>query len=54
MLVDSGSSSAGLHSSEAGRLPSSGVTLKVNEVHYALSLVSGPEEALSCSYSLDR
>lgn len=36
------------------RLPSSGVILKVNEVHYALSLVSGPEEAISCSYSLDR
>lgn len=36
------------------RLPSSGATLKANEIHYALSLVSGLEQALGCSYSLDR
>lgn len=36
------------------RMPSFRVTLKANEVHYALSLVSGPEEVLGCSYSVDR
>lgn len=54
VLVDAGGNAAALLSSEAGEATFLAGRLKVNEIHLALSLLSGPEKALSCSYSLDQ